>query len=461
MRLDITLDMISADVGDPRSGKPTQATIAFRLAFESPSPDLAQKVANELVSLYLNENIKSRTEAAAETSTFLTDEAENLRQRVAQFEADLAAFRAENLQNRPELENITRDIINRTELELNSAEQRLYAAQEQEIYLEAELQKVEPTVIGDTPVEVGAMQRLMDVEAQLAAAEAAYGERHPDIRRLRKQAEAMRAEIEPEEARDLFERQLSAARQRLAALLKTYAIDHPDVQVARELASNLEIKLAAVPDPGEVDPDNPAYINLASRLQAARAEIRTLGDKREILIAKVAEYTDNLLRTPDIEAEYRAIQREYETALLKYQEITAKQIEARLSESLESENKGERFTLIEPPLRPEQPAAPNRLAILLVGAFLSLTGGFGSVGMAEAMDTRVRGRRGVQGLLAVPPLAVIPYIYGNESVIERHRSTLVVVGIAVLVAIIGLLAIHFLWKPLDVIWFILLRKTGL
>ena len=32
MRQDITMDMISADVVDPRSGRPTQATIAFSLA---------------------------------------------------------------------------------------------------------------------------------------------------------------------------------------------------------------------------------------------------------------------------------------------------------------------------------------------------------------------------------------------------------------------------------------------
>jgi uncharacterized protein involved in exopolysaccharide biosynthesis len=52
MREDIGLKMISADVIDPRSGRPTQATIAFAVSYQSRSPDLALKVANDLTSLY-------------------------------------------------------------------------------------------------------------------------------------------------------------------------------------------------------------------------------------------------------------------------------------------------------------------------------------------------------------------------------------------------------------------------
>ncbi|MGH8324479.1 MAG: lipopolysaccharide biosynthesis protein, partial [Steroidobacteraceae bacterium] len=62
MRDDIGMHMISADVIDPRSGRPTQATIAFSVSYQSRSPDLALKVASELTSLYLDENLTSRTQ---------------------------------------------------------------------------------------------------------------------------------------------------------------------------------------------------------------------------------------------------------------------------------------------------------------------------------------------------------------------------------------------------------------
>src|SRR6202034_1748049 len=82
MRDDIGMHMISADVIDPRSGRPTQATIAFSVSYQSRSPDLALKVANELTTLYLNENLTSRTQLGQQTSTFFSEEATRQRQRI-------------------------------------------------------------------------------------------------------------------------------------------------------------------------------------------------------------------------------------------------------------------------------------------------------------------------------------------------------------------------------------------
>src|SRR6202022_4582405 len=73
LRSDIGMRMISVDVIDPRSGRPTQATIAFSVSYQSRSPDLALKVANDLTSLYLNENLTSSTQMSQQTATFFTE----------------------------------------------------------------------------------------------------------------------------------------------------------------------------------------------------------------------------------------------------------------------------------------------------------------------------------------------------------------------------------------------------
>ena len=86
IREDINLDMISADVVDPRQGRATKATIAFAVGYDSRSPDLAARVANDLVSLYLRENLESRKQLAAGSADFLTGEAEKQRLRVAELE---------------------------------------------------------------------------------------------------------------------------------------------------------------------------------------------------------------------------------------------------------------------------------------------------------------------------------------------------------------------------------------
>src|SRR5438128_3870796 len=101
LRKDIKLDILKADVIDQRSGAKTTATIAFSLSYEGETAEGAQKVANELVSLYLNENLKNRQQKSAEASTFLAEEAAKLSEHIAQTEKKLAVFKAKNMGRLP------------------------------------------------------------------------------------------------------------------------------------------------------------------------------------------------------------------------------------------------------------------------------------------------------------------------------------------------------------------------
>lgn len=459
MRSDISLEMISADVVDPKSGRPTETNIAFSLSFENPSAQKSQRVVNELVTLFLNENIRSRADSAAETTTFLNDEAESLRARVAELEKLIADFKDKHANSRPELEGLTRDLMNRTELHLSEVERRIHETVQQKIYLEAELVQHEPVLPDAGPRGTSALEQLRTAEAQLSAAEASYGEAHPDVIRLRKQAEALRLTVEPLAARALYEEQLASLRMKHNSLLERYDDQHPDtVKIGRQI-DNLQRKLDGIgPDVAET-PNNPAYVALAARLDASRAQLASLEIKRNELTAKLDGYSNSLMLIPDAEAEYRALSRDYENALAKYREISSKQMEAKLSENLESERKGEKFTLIEPPLLPEQPAKPNRPAILLIAFVLSIISSLGIVRLIEMMDDRIRGRRDIQEVFSAPPLAYIPVIEldGRAGGFTRHVWRLVVIAA---IFVVGVAAIHFTIMPIDVFWYTLLRKIG-
>jgi uncharacterized protein involved in exopolysaccharide biosynthesis len=95
---DIHIEVLNAKVVDKRSQIPTQATIAFTLAYDGESPALAQKVANELTSLFLSENLKTRERHAQETTAFLKQEAEHLEKHIEEIETKAAA-RCRNSRN--------------------------------------------------------------------------------------------------------------------------------------------------------------------------------------------------------------------------------------------------------------------------------------------------------------------------------------------------------------------------
>ena len=140
--------------------------------------------------------------------------------------------------------------------------------------------------------------------------------------------------------------------------------------------------------------------------------------------------------------------------------MLAKKQEAELANNLESKQRGERFSLIEPPMIPEQPSKPNRMMIGLLGLFLSLGAGVGAGALLESIDSRIYGRAGVVRLLGVPPLAVIPVLYTEETENKKRSRWLVAAASLVLALIAAAVVIHLVLIPLDVLFFRVLRVLG-
>jgi hypothetical protein len=116
--------------------------------------------------------------------------------------------------------------------------------------------------------------------------------------------------------------------------------------------------------------------------------------------------------------------------------------------------------MIEPPLPPEKPVSPNRLLILAAGFILSIAAGLGSAVLRDSLDASVRGVQDIRALLSVPPLVAIPFI-ATQAEQRRHRRVVRYSWQGAIVSLIALaVAVHFLVRPLDVIWLSLLRRFG-
>src|SRR5215831_19387727 len=77
-------------------------TIALTVSFEYENPQIARSVANELVTLILNEDARNRTNRASETTRFLTREAKKLETDLGTIEGQIAELRRKNVDAVPE-----------------------------------------------------------------------------------------------------------------------------------------------------------------------------------------------------------------------------------------------------------------------------------------------------------------------------------------------------------------------
>jgi uncharacterized protein involved in exopolysaccharide biosynthesis len=262
-------------------------------------------------------------------------------------------------------------------------------------------------------------------------------------------------------------RDLDGARGELAQARDRYAPDHPDVARLERRVNALEKELANASANPQVQkapleaPDNPTYINLQTQLSGTVNEKKALQLRMEQMRTQMAGYEKQLVTSPTIEKEYRSLARDYDAAAAEYRELRSKQQEAQIAQNLENDRKGERFSVIEPPLPPEKPESPNRPAIMAIGVILALGLTLGIIAILEALDTSVRGRHDILNLLATPPLAVLPWIETNADRTRRIRNTRYAwVGAATSVLLTAGV-IHFLILPLNAVWAGILRRLGM
>jgi succinoglycan biosynthesis transport protein ExoP len=502
MRDDIGLHMISADVVDPRQGRTTKATIAFSVSFDSSSAVTAAQVANELTTLFLSENVETRKQLAADTAGFLKDESERLGARVSEFAGRIAAFKSQHAGELPEDQQLNMQMIDRAQSDLRTVESRLYSIDQQLVFLDAQLAQLSPTApsIGDSGERVlPPAERLKMLQGQLAAAQARYSPDYPDVVRLKREIAGLKAQLAAgapappaaapaatapvglDPATDIA-RQLEAARAELAAARQKYSEDHPDVQRLARQVNSLQLALeqtprrataaadaalapeAAAPPAASVsyvgDADNPAYIQLRAQRTAALNDRAALAAQVPVIRARIASLERAQTRAPEVEKDYDELQRNLANEQSKYNEVRQKQLEAQLAQNLETERKGERFTLIEPPLQPQEPVRPNRPVILLLGFVGALACAVALMFLLETLDTRIRDRAQLIALLAVPPLAVIPEQELEEERAARRsfRLKLAIGSAAVLVLV--LIGVHLFVQPLDIVWLRLVRRLG-
>ena len=414
MRKKISIESLGANV---KTRRPGQGTIAFNLSFEHRKQEITQRVANDLVTLFLDENVKSRTERATETTEFLTQEADKLKVELEKVETQLAAYKQEHSKALPQHQELHMGMLSRTETELKDVEREYKTAQEELRFLDLELSaakagitpKTGAAYAPQTPQDIGGLkaeyQRLLSL----------YTEAHPDVRAVKRKIEALEA----------------------ATPAAGAGADKPAGAAVSLEVARVQAKIAAT----------------NSRIESLAAQTKTLR-------GRMGSYEQQLLQIPQVERGLITLMRDHESAKKKYEEIHAKQMSAKIAENLEGENKAERFSLLEPPAFPDKPSRPDRVKLLLMGVFAAFGGAGGLVLFLETFNQRIRGQEALAIAIRQRPLLAIPYIVVEEEVLGRKRLLKRLAIAAIAVIVISTILLHFVYMPLDILMMKIIARFG-
>lgn len=396
MRDRVGVELISSD--EMYSNQRGKSTIAFTLSFEDKRPEIAYQVANDLTTLFLNWNVKLRTEGATETAVFLTQESDKLRLEVERMDKQIAAYKQQYSNTLPEQLTLRMTMLTRAESDLREVERDYKSTKEEIRTLEVELAAAKYGMGDDSS------QTLPALKAEYARLSAIYNESYPDMRVLKRKIESLEKAIETPESEDTPES---------APTLATYKIQ--------------------------------------AKIASAKGRLESLDAQGKMLKEKIAQNERAMILTPKVEQGLEVLIRDRDSAQKKYEEIRSKKVSAQIAESLESESKSERFILLEPPILPEKPFKPNRVKIVALGFFLALASSVGTLLMMASFDQQIRGADALAHVLGHRPLAVIPYLYIKEEWERRKRLIKSVITLTVIAVITIAVALHFLYMPLNIL----------
>lgn len=417
MRKDIRFETVSADVVDRKTGRPTSATIAFTLSYDGRNPEVVQKVANTLASLYLEENLKVREQQTAGASKFLDEEAKLLQTQLAQTEARISAFKQKHINALPEMLGVNLQGLDRAERDVDQLRDQLRSLREREGYLETQLAAI--------PTDTMNQDRMLlkELKARLIQLESRFSSKYPDVIK----AKAEIAELE----------------KRVGEQPK------PAGQKKWETSRNVTDQ-----------PDNPAYVTLAAQLSSTRSEIESVERQIRDSQGKKQNYQARTEQTPRVEEEYKGLTVERNNLQAKYDDLMRKGMEARVAMGLEKEQMGERFTLIDPAKLPESPVKPNIPAIILIGVVLGIGSGVGSAALREYSDDSVRDPLYLEQTTGFPVIGAIPFIKTATDKARVSKQYKIVAAGAVGAAIVFLVLFHFFVMDLAIVMSKVMHRIG-
>ena len=347
---------------------------SFRLGWVDSSAERAQRIADRLATVFVEENSKTKTQQAQNTSEVLAQQLSESRQRLAQLEEQLRVKKQAHMGRLPDQMNANVQMANglRTQhesltLQLRSEQDRLALVESQIELMKKEGAGAGMTTLGQSAIQT-AQGRIGDLQRQLRQYQAnGYTDQHPDVVATREELKSAQNE-------------LATARQQSAG-------------------SNAEL-LAA----------DPAYRQRVQEREATRLRIAALQRQAAQALAQINAYQSKVDSAPMVEQELRSLVRDEELERARFMDLSSQHQKAVLAEDVTRKQGGERFVILNPARLPSAPVTPDLVRLMAMALAIGLFLGVAAVIGREFLDRSVHDARALQSEFEVPVLGEIPHI---------------------------------------------------
>jgi polysaccharide chain length determinant protein (PEP-CTERM system associated) len=396
--MDRALEQVGRDIQIELTG-PEQVsgrsrTVSFNLTFIGNTRETVAEVTNAITAFYVAQNDQMRYQDAARATQFLKAQIDHARTELDENQRQVEAYTSQHVGELPQQVEMNLSSLDRlnTQLRLNGEQQIRVLEQRDRLYDSPATPVAAPRTTPAAPED----ERLDKLKRDLAQLEG-FPSKHPDVKRLQDEISRLEAE-----------------------------------QQARASASSDTPDTARAPETPLLRPRTGA---------ALEAELEALKANEASIRASIATFEKRLEGVPYRQNEFALLSRNHQAARDQYDSLLKRYEEAQLGETMEMENQGERFRILEAAIPPTGPNAPNRPRLLILGMFLAvLAAGLVVLGV-EQFDTSFHSVDDIRHFTKVPVLATIPRL-GPSPARRWAHATVVTASMLVGFLAVGTLSAY-------------------
>ena len=379
IRLNMSVEAVETDLSEigttkKRPSNQGSPVPGFYVKYTASSARESQQICNELTSLVLEQNLKSREDVARGTTDFLSKQVDDTKRNLDDLNSKLAAFKKQYMGQLPGDEDNNVKILMGLNSQLDANTQSLSRAQQDKAYTESLLaQQISAWKASQSASNPQTLQQqLSQLQTQLIDLEARYTADHPDV--IKTQADIAQVKKKLDEINSASDKTTSTA---------------PDKESASEPAEIRQLRMQVH-----------QYEDLIA--QASR-------DQKK-LQQEISLYQGRVALSPAIEEQYKHLARDYDNTQKVYQDLLADKSKSDMALRMEQQQEGEQMHLLNPASLPELPSFPNRPLFAAGGFGAGLTLGLGLALWLELRDKSIRTQADAESALELPMLVAVPWV---------------------------------------------------
>jgi polysaccharide chain length determinant protein (PEP-CTERM system associated) len=375
---------------------------AFRVSFEYSNRYAAQKVARDLVSRFIDENIRTLASQSAATTDFLTEQWQAAKKTLDELENRVTEFRLKNAGRLPDQLQANLQTLQSLETQLAGINDTISRIGQEKLLLESQIRVYRDQAVqmsrGTDQVSTAARseriqgldRQIMTMESAIASLKERYKESHPDLRAA--------------------EAQLRQLRERRSGLLN-------DEAQRKEPEAPARLTSAELTGARQIET---SIAGLESQIQARNLDLEARTKTQKLLTEAIDQYNARIQASPVMERDYVELTRDHNLAKMRYEELNAKRSQSAIATDLEKRQIGERLELLDAAYLPEAPVKPNRLMIIGAGLAVGLMLGVFVAGGREMKDTSLKSLKDARAYTGLQVLGTVPLLE-NDLVVRRKR----------------------------------------